>query len=498
MNNVVKKAEDDFKPLGINLATTGRFAGAGLMGGSSAAAALLFVKMLKDMSDYKARREQAGADDDNTLTLTLPKRAGADCSAGADMATTGAECPPAKDVKKKKHATDEHGVPKKLHTEQTRSKETAATTPGQIRTMHTGQYSDGVTKRANWQTLAASLLALGGGGTLGFALVNKVYDKRREKELEGELTTAKQEYLNQLGSASGVKEAQDKSFSTMDYPLGLAALMFLMGTGGTAWMTKKFLDEYNKTPANTFKPVQRPHVDRILFQTEGAANGESKQASAPDDSRECFDAALGVYLDMCSGSADVLGDPKCASVMAKADMEEMYKMANEDFDNLMMFLRTNPELAKTVRNVSMDQHPILKYFKWAAGLPGLNRFADMKVREGLNANFGPEAQIMNQVKRSAMLPIMLGNTVAGSAGGLAASMLNTAKAESDKSQQDQDQAVAQAEPSQETKEERDARINAMIANIQVGAGDPDAAEFVQENGDKLRNILIMLAEEGKI
>jgi hypothetical protein len=97
-----------------------------------------------------------------------------------------------------------------------------------------------------------------------------------------------------------------------------------------------------------------------------------------------------------------------------------------------------------------------------------------------------------QTKKANMLPINpVATMLAGSAGGTVASMLG-------KSEDETAQAAAEAEPAQETRDERDRRIDDMIANIQVGAGDPEAAEFVKANGEKLRAILIMLAEDGKL
>ena len=38
----------------------------------------------------------------------------------------------------------------------------------------------------------------------------------------------------------------------------------------------------------------------------------------------------------------------------------------------------------------------------------------------------------------------------------------------------------------------------MVKNIQLGAKDPKALAFVQQNSEKIRNILLLLAQEGKI
>lgn len=513
--------DKDFRPFGVNLSTAGRFGGAGILGGSSAAAALVLVKLLKDLSDERKALTEVPEEEKNTIMLTLPKRAQAveplEHELAAAVAPTKPRKTPNSDRSEDNKRTNQSV---KVRADHPRQGTKAMTTPKQIRSTD-GKYN---VKTANWQTLATSLLALGAGGSLGYNLVNKVYDIKRQRELEGKLTSAKQEYLDMLGSTSkmgAVKAAGlfggtrkgDPSFSWMDYPGGLAAVALLLGGGSTAWLTKKLLDEYNKDPENKFKPTPAPHIDRIVFRSADAddaqaelpsmriASGE-KDASAQD----VMEASLGIYLDLMSGKADILGDVKCGAelIAAGTDPEGMYKMASEDYDRLVMYLKENPGLRSTVKRLAMEKHPILKYFKWTTDLPLIKAYGDSKLYGKLDRNFGPTSDVWGSIRKgetpemmeskngsvkAGSIPGLLGGTIAGTGGSIAAQMAF------DKSRRRE---PLEAAPAALTPEEQKAKVEQIVQNIQLGAKDPKALAYVQQNGEKIRNILLILAQEGKI
>lgn len=503
--------EEHFRPFNVNLSTVGRFGGAGVLGGSSAAAALVLVKMLKDLSEERRLLTEPTEEEKNTITLTLPKRAEADCSCGADVAAPMAEM---LHPKQSKPAHTDRSEDKKRINQKVKVKADhprhgtkAMTTPSQIRSTD-GKYN---VKTANWQTLAASLLALGAGGTLGYTLVNKVYDMKKKRELQAKVDAAKQEYMDQLEGATkhagllGGGREGDPSFSLLDYPGGLAAVALLLGGGSTAWVTKKILDEYNKDPENKYKPLHTPHIDRIVFKTEGTgqlpsmerAEEENKNASAQDT----MEAALGIYLDIMSGKADVLGDIKCAEAFTALGITpgQMYKMASEEYDQLLMTLKTNPQLASLVKKLVMEKHPILKYFKWTSDLPGVKQYGDAKMYGALDRSFGPTSDIWDSARKGTLeqkygsvknssVPMMIGNATAGTTGGLLAALAFEKSKEPGQP----------VEVPQETAEEQHAKVEQIVKNIQLGAKDPKALAFVQQNSEKIRNILLLLAQEGKI
>ena len=510
--------KEEFRPFNMNLSTVGRFGGAGLLGGSSAAAALVLIKMLKDMNDDHKKNDET---DDNTIVLTLPaKKAEDDCSCGADLAQVqGAVVPPGHDIKpvKSKVKAENRSMVKdkkpKVRKEHEHVQHKAATTPTQIRS-HNGVYS---VKTANWQTLAASLAALGLGGGMGFSLVNKIYEKRREKELEGQLSAAKQEYLDTISKTGSVKAAGlfggtakgDPSFSMLDYPFGIGALALLLGGGSTAWLTKRILDQYNKDPESKYKPQSQPRIDRIVFRTEGGGSGGAvtdgegfeslvdKTAAYDDGSRESMEAMLGVYLDICSGSSDIVGDVKCAAVMEPLGLTPsgMYKMADEDYDRLMMYFKMNPELRSTMKRLTMEKHPLLKYLKWGVNLPLIRQFTDQKLYENLERQYGPNQDLWAAVRNGQDVPIKTAMSMPGLAGGMMAGGAGATLAEL--AMGDRNERIQEPD-AVESDDERKARVEDMVRKIDVGAADPEAAKFVQENSDKLRNILLLLAEEGRI
>lgn len=254
-------------------------------------------------------------------------------------------------------------------------------------------------KQANWQTFAAAMLAAGGGGTAGYALVNRIFARKREKELEKELLGAKQEYLDMLSKngAALEKTAADRhegsrTFGFLDYPIGMAALLYMLGAGGTAWLTKRILDHYS-TQGATPDENAAPDIKRIMFSTE-------KTASDDSEARDVMEAAVGVYLDLCSGRADIIGDMACKQAML-IEPSELYKMASEDYDKLVMYLKSNPQLRSTIKRLAMEKHPLLKHLKMMANWPLIGGMGDKKLFDELRRRFGPESEIFDKVRAEA-------------------------------------------------------------------------------------------------
>ena len=453
---------EDYKPLGVNLSTVGRFGAGGALTGASVASALTFVKLIRDMNEAKKERT---AVDEHTLTLTLPPKE--------------ARIKEDKDVKVK--------------IDKSKATEKPATTPKQIRSTD-GKYN---IKTANWQTMASSLLAMGAGGGLGFALVNKAYEHKKERQLQLQLSGAKQEYLDKLvGPGAKVASAPgDASFSYMDYPMGLGALALLLGGGSTAWLTKKILDEYNREPKSDYRPVRQPKIQRIVFKTDGEE--PVKTAGFDKDDTECLDAALAVYLDLCSGSPDVLGHEKCAAAMIplKVTPADLYKMAADDYEQLMGFLHNNPELRTVLKRLAMDRHPVLKYLKPAVNLPVIRGMGDDQLYDGVRRAVGPQHEIFDNVKaetrgnmKTADIASTLGGLMAGSVGASAANLAFENKRKPS----------GKLQRPEATPAENQADIQRMVDGISLKAEDPQAAAFAETNKDKIKKVLRILAEEGRI
>lgn len=456
-----KSAEKPFK---INTDTALRFGAGGALAGASLATVLGLAKVIHDM-----RKETQPEDtDESQLILTLPRKV------------------------KEAEALIDSIVCENL----------AASVPS---------IGPDMEKAANWQTFVASLLAAGGGGLAGYALVDKLFEKRRMKELEQKVDLAKEEYLDKLmragadekiGSAepTGLEEITkqalfdregDPTFDKLDYPLGIAALAALLGAGGSAWLTKKFLDEQSRKHDIDFKPPKPVRIRRVVFKT-AAAEGE-KEASSREIDPEIIPAALGVFLDICSGQPDIIGSEKVAEAMIAADLKpsDLYKQATESFDRFLLTLKQNPELRKQIRDMSMDQHPVLKYFKWGAGLPYIKDIADEKLYEEVSKKYGPRAEDSpmkikyGSVKSANIMQSMIGSTLAEQA-----IRKSTEEAVSEAEARKKEEAALAEDPRIKLKE--------LVKDLEIGAADPNAAEFVRANEDKIRAVLAELADKGVI
>jgi hypothetical protein len=425
-------------PFNVNVSTAGRFGAGGLLAGASLATLLGLAKVLADMR----RKGESDESDSNQLVLTLPTR-----------------------IKEAEQLIDHIGYEK-----------IAESIPG---------FGPEMEKSANWQTMVASILAAGGAGTAGYALVDKLFEMRRIKELEAELERAQTEYLDKLQLASDeVKEAGmfgdregEPSFRKLDYPLGIAALMTLLGAGGTAWLTKRFLDklEEEKQP-ESFKPRKPIKVQKVIFKS-ASADGE-KEASDNTVDPELMPAALGVFLDICSGEPTIVGSEKVAAEMKKIDMTptQLYKQAGESFDRFLLTLKQNPELRKQMKDMAMDTHPLLKYFKWAAGLPYIRDLTDTSLYDQLSSQYGPRREDQPMaIKYGSVLDSLVGSLAAEKAVDIGKDMLSS------------------KEQKPEEEELQDA-----VRQLDIGAADPEAAEFVNKNAEQLKDILTKLVQEGAI
>ena len=428
-------------PFNVNTSTAMRFGAGGALAGVSLATLLGLAKVLKDMKKKKDPSEST----EDQLVLTLPRRV------------------------KRAEALVDHIVCENI----------ARTVP---------TFGPDMEKTANWQTLVASLLAAGGGGMAGYALIDKLFEMKRMRELESQVEQAKEEYLDKLMLAGEdekigmAKQAGlsdlfgdrqgEPSFSKLDYPMGIAVLAALLGAGGSAWLTKRFLDKQDE---DDFKPPKPIRVKRVVFKTAAA---EEKEASDREIDPEILPAALGVFLDICSGEPTVVGSEKVAEAMQELDMKpsDLYKQAGEDFDRFILTLKQSPQLRKQLRDMSMDVHPVLRYFKWAAGLPFLSDMADSRLYDELSYEYGPRrADNPLNIKYASVLDSLIGSMAAEKA-------LDSARG-----------VLSNGQPAEEKPELED-----IIRELEIGAADPNAEEFVAQNKAKIVAVLQRLAEEGKL
>lgn len=526
-----KRAKIDL-PFNIQPEIVARYGLGGLLTGGALASALNLVHMLRELSRQRAEKVPTETDE-STLVLTLPPGRKAAAAKPAPYA-------PAKG----KYITDgnvgdydahepppstgpvnpELGIVNKKSlpiTVKRRAVLTNKTMKGKRRQgpRESGQFG---VKTANWPTLTAALLAMGAGGGLGYSLIDKLYEIRRLKAGEKELDTARQEYLDLLAKdkEAGFNELftipqeklalfgdKKRTFGMIDLPLGLAALAFILGTGGSAYLTKRILDQLGaKKPP---KGVQ-PAVKRIVFRSTPGEEGtnlseeigpeeEPKVAESIEElekaqeADEVFDAALGTYLDIMSGAPAVTGTDAVKAKLAEIGETpaSLIKTAATDFDSLIATLQANPKLRQLMQGAMMESHPIIKHFKWATKLPVLQQIADAMMYKKINQIFKPatpaapktaeELGFQQLCKQAGILAPRLADIAASFYGSTLASQVGD---------EDESKTVPEVSPEERARE--------LLGRLRLAAEDKPAAEFVMRNKAAIIKILKRLAAEGKI
>jgi hypothetical protein len=508
-----------------------RYGIGGLAGGAALAAALNFVRRVRDINEDRKRKRMPDETDEGTIVLSLPKRAGdlsegsvGDMSGGTNRDVTLKN----RKIKVRKDSPilkDLEPLGAQLRHYDGRFGNTTQPNRGP------GDGAGGGTKTASWQSLAVAMLAAGGAGALGYSLVDKLYEMQRRKELQGELDTAKTEYGDLLLKRQKTAEFEvmfdifphEKSagkypdtFHTMDVPMGMAALLFLLGAGGTSYMTKKVLDD-SMAPDNPEQSNRdrRLQVKRIVFRAANEQDQEAnKLAAAPmseDDVDSLFKAALAIYLDIGSGKPTVLGSEKVATYLKAKGVTagEIYKEAGDSYNNLMIRLQQDEELRKLLRDAAAESHPLLK---WVPGgirdfiSPIRNRI-DAGVTQGFQEGFGPGAHenrkqlkevgnVLAQLKaqRSIDKYAGIGDSFLGNvfAGGALDVVNNVQEA---KNLRERRRLEAQGEPDTDS---REAEINSVLDDLQITAEDPQALKYIQDNRETIYNLLVDMANRGQL
>lgn len=513
----MQKAAKTELPFDIQPETVARYGLGGLLTGGAVASALNLVKLLRDMSQQR-QEDPATETDEGTIVLTLPQKSAAqrsrakgstpwkdsytndgnigDYNASEPPSSTG-RVNPERGIENK--SSDPTAVQKTTGPEE----RTTGTNRRQLRHPE-GEFG---IKTANWPTLTASLLSVGAGGLLGYRLVDKLFEVKRIKSKERELEEAKREYLDMLadqGEKTSFDELFDipmdkqalfgdkrKTFSLIDMPLGIAALAFLLGSGGSAYITKRILDKMEEEKRKPDRP--KPAVKRIVFRAGGPEGepgmDELKEAQVAD---EVFDAALGVYLDVQSGDPQVLGNEKVAAEMEKVgvDAEQMLPGPDSDLGTLLATLQANPELRQVMQGAMLESHPLARHFKWAFKLPGISGMADQALYQKVLQAFRPgpktaeAARFEGMCKEAGIFSPQLADIAASFYGSTLAGRMS-----------EEEKAELKEELTEEDPEER---VRKLLSDLQISAEDPQAAAFVLENREKILQLLRQMAADEKI
>jgi hypothetical protein len=477
MSQYKQAADDSIEgPMGSNMSTAGRFLLAGLLGGGAVAGGVELVALLNRMAAERAAAEQDADVTKDTLTIVLPRDRIKSAACGSVCKTEGTETSerPALRAGQMVHSDGKFGV----------------------------KVSKCMDKSAAWPTMVASLLAGGAGVVGGYALLRKLVEMRREAALKAELEAAQTEYADALmPGAAEVKLAAADSFSTMDYPMGLAALSLILGAGSTAWITKRVLDEYARSNDDARKgPKEPPEIKRIILRAESEDGDSEKSAEA----RDTVLAALSVMVDVVSG------DPSLARAGVPM-ANEMYKLAysepgvqapreETDFDRLMTILSdpANKHVRDAAKGAFIDRyHPMLSMSlfgmqpgKWLANnMPGLSTYTDNKMYKHLGDMLRPPDELVpgvdyaeevarpaaafNPYKQASSVPALMAGMAIGRS--------------SEKGSKEDDDILDEEKPPPRSRKGR---------SLEIDADGEDAEEFLDSNRERVVEIVKQLMREG--
>jgi hypothetical protein len=358
----------------------------GAAGGAGLAAVLNLMHELQLEKKRRTMHKDVGRTDENTIVLTLPNKA-AEITAGEDEPST---------VKDVQHSTS--------------STKTVPAKSYRVGHYGTKQMKVGQAPwplNTSWMQWALGTGGIGVGGVLGYKAVDALYQARLKRKLQQEEDAARQEMLDMLQNP-GMKTAgwlddivdvpalSKQSQSRLDPWLGSPTLLWLLGTGGTAYLTKKLLDA--KQQEKDEEGLDAPKVRRIVFRSQPEqATPELKQASAED--LGVLQAAMFVMMDKMGSETRVLSDPRMTPLLKQAGLSipKLFKLA-DNADDLVTELYGQPELWKKIKRVGIENRPSMRRFgwgkyqieipagaaNWAANLPGIRGKTDDMLRNQLS------------------------------------------------------------------------------------------------------------------
>lgn len=444
----------------IDPVTTARHGLGGALLGGSAAAILSLVHAAR-LARERNKEQEPSETDENTIVITLPSKKTANVVCDGDM--------PVAIKKEEKPKAESKVVAAKSYR--------AGFYPNQK--MKSGSFD----KQADWPTLTASVLAATGGSMLGYNIIDKAYRQSLQRKLKAEEEAARKELFDvmvqrhnkvasdwlsnfdldlTLDKESSIKEKS--TFSYLDAPFAAAALLALLGSGGTAFITKKVLDETLKEQQQDYKP---PKVQKIVFKSASTMEPGEEQLSS--DELDAVKTALFLTMDdmgydrVINKDQDVL---KLAS-SSELDLEELYKLANQQPNILVTMLSKNPELRRSLQTAYMKEHPFLRYFTGALKLPGVGNLADKLTYKKLNSITGSKSA-------GILMPSFVGSVLAEKA-------LTKAVSKPEK---------PVLPPDEEVKAEQ---MQEFLNNLQLSANDPEAAAYLADNQDRIRMLLARMA-----
>jgi hypothetical protein len=356
-----------------------------------------------------------------------------------------------------------------------------------------------------------------------------VYQVQREKQLKSELERAKQEYMDVLGngmkraeeldslfpSFGGEKTAQDSSFGVISYPMAAAAILTILGAGGTGYLTKKILDSKVEEAEETGRDI--PKVKRIVFRTQ-----QPNEAAPPLPAAEAgaVKAAFALMLDYVGGRTDYVGATDVAAAIKKAGTtaDELLTKVATDAQDTVGFLKQHPQLVDSITGKLFNDNRLKKFVAQTA--PGrayaihrvgklVNRLSPPAVKAGQASGAGggsggvggnPTASPKHVplCKRVRLTPPWMKSSQELPIGTLAGKALGSLIKKEEPQPTGQD--IAKDMVAQQHHEDTNRMLSKLKVpdTVQFEAQDPLAAKFLNANQRRIVRLVKQLAKEGTL
>lgn len=345
-----------------------------------------------------------------------------------------------------------------------------------------------------WPTQTASVLAALGGGVGGAMLIDKVYAMARERKLRAELEAAQNEYVNLLSGQPktaetielldmfdlrdpSTKAAAASDIGLLNYPISFMTLLTLLGSGSTAYLTKRVLDEKLRDSENVGMDI--PKINRIVLKTQ--------DGQAQDVPEKVAMAAVVLAVQARKGELGPLGDSdiKLACAGHGIRPESLLKQAQEDVSGLVNNVAKNyPDLMSLLQTkytqanggvMGWIANRFPSAFQHGLQLPGIKQLAARKTSTALSNLLPTKAAAAGRAPVGTMLASLIGADL----------MAPTAESIADKVVDKQNQ-----------EQERGTRVEP--ARMRVQAADPGAAEYLNKHSERVVELIRQLAAAGKV
>ena len=285
----------------------------------------------------------------------------------------------------------------------------------------------------------------------------------------------------------------DSAFGLLNYPMAAMALLTILGTGGSAYLTKKVLDE--KLHESQTNNLDVPKVRRIVLQS---APDVTKQAS--EDEREAVAAGLVVMMDYVGGTNRFLGHPTVKSAMAQIGGNPfgLKETGNHrDWDTIMGTLKDHPDLRKSLYSLFVDYTGKNKMSRGLQHLglmlPGATQMADRRLYNTLS-------KVRYQVPPGGAKEVQMAPKTAQDVASVGTSILGSLMGKKITGTAEDPQVLAKAIVEAEKESDRTQKLQHTKVHdtVRVEAKDPKSQEYLEHNKARIQGLVRRLAQEGQI